>query len=186
MDLIDDVQCVQGRHLMENIGIVDQVESLRLKPGEILCRSLVELNVCGISERLPGPRHPDVGSRQIHTDHLGLGEDLGEDEGGETRSGADVENSLWFFISVEQGDPLSDLVLVQKVELALAEVGDPAGVTVQVTAGQEVYEGEIVEVRDGTLHAGRSHVRVVLGPGEGGVGVEVAVEELQVTGQVGL
>jgi len=90
---------------------------------------------------------------------------------------------------VELGEPLREQVLVQEVELGLAQVGQAHRVTVQVAAGQEVDEG-LVEVRgNGDLNAGWAHVGVIIfggGIGKGGVGGDELAEVGEVLGEVGL
>ena len=167
---------------MEDVGVGDDVEAVLLEGGEVLAARVVEVDVLDAADLLPAAAEADVGRGEVDGDHLGLGEELGHDEGGEAVAGAHVHDPLGRLVAVKLDDPLAEVVLVEEAELGLPEVGDADGVAVEVAAGQEVDGGlvEVVGDHHGVGGPGHGHVGVVGGSVEGRGDVGVGLEELEV------
>merc|ERR1719285_466499 len=169
--LVDHSDGVGGRHLVQNIGVVDEVKCLGFKPAHLLCICLVELDVGDVPHLRPHPCHPDVGRGEVNSDHLSLREHLGEDKGRKAGTCADVEDPLEGLGAVQVGQPLLQQGLVEEVELGLAQVGEADRVPVEVAARQEVDKGLVEVVGDVAGEALGLHIGVVRQSGESWIGV---------------
>merc|ERR1719209_1712872 len=119
------------------------------QPAEVLSISVVELDVCNVPQLFPPSCHSYVRSSKINSNHLSFREHFSKNKCRESWSCSNIKNSLWILVSIHHTQVFSDPALVQEVELALPQVGDPDSVTIQVATGQEVDEGVVEVGRDG-------------------------------------